>query len=268
MRRLASLLLLCTFSTLSGTDLKPWFPRYLEIQSSFTYWHQQYSSVSEGDRSKRWRSQDDFFTVGLEAAYDTLCGELEATLASTKHRHFGADNIRATLRYQILDDILGDTVSLVAGATLSQVFSQALKDVSVFHHGGVEGELHLSVGRESTCQETWSSRWWCVGGVGLGDHGSPWLHGECAWEKNWCDTQFVRLYGIALGGLGGDSLNVKKFDGYGPIAHRSLDFGAMYRYTFPCWGTLSFTYARRLYAKNCPEKTNSYIFCYDYPFGL
>lgn len=268
MRQYYLLSMLFACSSLAGADLKPWFPRYLEIQSSAAYWHQQYNAVSEGGGSKKWKSNDDFFHLALEASYESLCGELEGTLASTKRRHFGADNVSATLRYQLLDDIIGDPVSLVAGATVSQVFSQALKDVSVFHHGRIEGELHLSVGRESTSWEVWTSRWWGVGAVGVGDHGSPWLRGEFAWEKNWCNTQFLRFYAMVLGGLGENSLNVYDFDGYGPIAHRSIDVGAMYRYTFPYGTTLSVAYARRLYAKNCPEKTNCYYFAYDYPFGL
>jgi hypothetical protein len=268
MRRLLLIPLLFCSSWLSGTDLKPWFPRYLEFQSSFTYLHQQYYKVDEGARTIHWRSKDDFYHTGLELAYDDLCGELELTFSSTKRHHLGPDNAKATLRYQVLDDIIGDPVSLVAGVTVSQVFALSLKDISTFNHGGIEGEFHLSVGAECPCWDTWTSRWWAVGGIGLGDHGSPWLHGELAWEKNWCEQQHFRLFAEAIYGLGDENLDVFIFDGYGPIRHQSIDLGAMYRYTFECDGSLSLGYAHRLHARNCPENANIYYVTYEYPFGL
>jgi hypothetical protein len=64
------------------------------------------------------------------------------------------------------------------------------------------------------------------------------------------------------------SLDVFLFDGYGPIMHQSIDFGAMYRYTFASDGSLSTGYAHRLHARNCPSHANIYYISYDYPFGL
>lgn len=268
MRSLLLIPLLLTSSWLSGTDLKPWFPRYLEFQSTFTYLHQQYCDVNEGTRTIYWKSKDDFYTAGIELAYDDYCGELECTFSSTRRHHLGPDNIKGTLRYQILDDIIGDPVSLVAGVTVAQVFSLSLKDISTFHHGNLEGEFHLSVGKECPCYDTWRSRWWSVAGIGIGDHGSPWLHGEFAWEYNWCDRQRVRIYAVGIYGLGDENLDVFLFDGYGPIMHQSIDFGAMYRYTFACDGSLSIGYAHRLHARNCPSHVNIYYISYEYPFGL
>lgn len=268
MFRVLLFLLLTMTSLASATDLKPWFPRYLEFQSYFTYLHQQYCKVNEGTRSIYWRSKDDFYSAGLELAYDDFCGELEFTFSGTKRHHLGPDNAKATLRYQVLDDIIGDPVSLVAGVTVTQVFALSLKDISTFHHGGIEGEFHLSVGKECADWDVWSSRWWVVGGIGVGDHGSPWIHGEIAWEKNWCDRHRVRLYSVGIYGLGDENLDVFQFDGYGDIQHQSIDVGAMYRYTFDCEGSLSVGYAYRVHARNCPKEVNIYYVTYDYPFGI
>lgn len=268
MRLYLPLLLHLCLSPLTATDFKPWFPRYLEFQTNFSYVHQNYSIVNEGWRSIRWPAKNDFYAADLELAYKDFCGEIECLFSGTKRHHLGPDCTKATIRYQLLDDIIGDPVSLVVGASFTQVFSLALKDISIFHHGHAEGEFHLSLGNEYIYKNKEMSRWWVVGGIGLGDKGSPWLRGELAWEISWCGNQLARLYALGISGLGGENLDVFKFDGYGPIAHRSIDFGAVYRYMFAWDGSLSIGYARRLYAKNCPEKTNFYYLSYHYAFGL
>jgi len=253
----------------SATDLKPWFPRYLEFQAKGTFLHQQYCEVDSGSKTLSKESKDDFYTASLELAYDPFCGEIEATCAATGRHHLGPDNIKATLRYQILDDITGDSVSLVAGISLAQVFALALKDISSFHHGGIEGELHLSVGKENSCLSTWNSRWWAVGGIGVGDHGSPWLHGEAAWEKNWEDKYRFRLFMDALYGTGHNSLHLNRpFHGYGGIRHQSIDIGGLFRYATDCALLIDLSYARRVHAANSPKDVNLYVIAVTYPFGI
>lgn len=259
----------CLFSSLLyGTDLKPWYPRCLEFQSSFTYLHEQYCEVDEGTRVIHHPSKDDFYRAGLELAYDPFAYELEVTFSSTREHHLAPDTIQGTVRYQLLDDIVGDPVSLVTGVTVTQVFTQSLKDISTFHHGGIEAEFHVAVGRECPCYNTWVSRYFGVGGFGIADHGSPWLHGILAWEKNWFDKHHVHLYLNALYGLGDQDLNVFDFDGYGSIRHQSIDLGAQYRYIFCTYSSLTAGYAHRVHAKNGPKNTNIYYIKFNYPFGL
>lgn len=252
-----------------ATDLKPWYPRYLEFQSRFTYLHQQYREIDTKVGCIRRGANNDFYTGSLQLAYDAYCGELEATFSGTRRHHLGPDNIKGTLRYQILDDVVGDPVSLVVGLSLSQVFSLALKDVSVFHHGLFEGEINLALGQECATWTSWLSRWWGVAALGVGDHGSPWVRGELAWEKNWWDKHRLRIFTDLLFGLGGQRLRLfVPFKGYGPIHHQSIDFGILYRYTLPCDGALSLGYSRRLFAKNCPKEVNFYWVQFLYSFGL
>jgi len=256
-------------SLCSGTDLKPWYPRYLEFQSRFTYLHQQYSEIDTKVGCIERGANNDFYTGSLQLAYDVYCGELETTFSGTRRHHLGPDNIKGTFRYQILDDVIGDPVSLVAGVSLSQVFSLALKDVSVFHHGQLEGELNVALGSECSTWTSWLSRWWTIVALGTGDHGSPWVRGELDWEYNWHEKHRLRIFTDMLFGLGGQRLRLfVPFEGYGPVRHQSVDFGVVYRYALVSDGALSIGYSRRLFARNCPKEVNFYFVQFLYPFGL
>lgn len=260
---------LAVASLCEATDLKPWFPRYLEFQSRFTYLHQQYHEIDTKVGCISRGANNDFYTGSLQLSYDVYCAELETTFSATRRHHLGPDNIKATFRYQILDDVIGDPVSLVAGISLSQVFALALKDVSVFHHGQLEGEVNLALGSECPTWTSWLTRWWTVLALGTGDHGSPWVRGELAWERNWVDKHRFRLFTEMLFGLGGQRLRLfVPFKGYGPVHHQSIDFGLLYRYSLPCDGALSVGYSRRLFGKNCPVNVNFYFVQLLYPFGI
>jgi len=252
-----------------ATDLKPWFPRSLEFQSRLTYLHQQYTKVDIGDGTRYKRAKDDFYTASLQLAYAQYCGEVEVTFAGTGRHHLGPNDVSATFRYQIFDDVIGDPVSFVVGMTLSQVFSLALKDISTFNTGGIEGEIHAAIGKECSTWETWLSRWWAVAALGVGDHGSPWLRGEAAWEKQWFEQQRLRLFAHLLYGLGDHNIDpIEPFDGYGSIRYQAVDLGTQYRYTFECDASLTLGYIRRVHSTNCPKDVNIYYIQYLYPFGL
>lgn len=261
--------ILTFINSVYATDLKPWFPRYLEIQSRFTWSHQYYSSIDGGSKIYKKTAKNDFYTGSLELAYFNLCGEVEGTFSSTGSHHLAPDSINATLRYQILDDVIGDPVSLVAGITVNQVFSLALKDINVFHHSHFEGEVHLAVGKEVTCHDTWITRYWGVAGIGVGDQGSPWLHFEAAWEKNWFYGQITRVFANSLFGLGKENLSLyHPFKGYGSIRHQSIDLGALHRYTFENDLEITLGAFFRVYSKNCPRNVSGFFLSLLYPFGL
>lgn len=241
-----------------STEYQPWFPQSLQIQSRSTYVHQNYNEVNGlfGDLDET--SKDDFYTQGFELAYDRYDGELEITVSATARHTLGPDNIKLNFRYLILDDVIDDPISLAVGLTASQVFRLALEDVSSFHHGLFEGEFYISLGKECAPKADWVSRWWVVSGIGLGDHGSPWLHEEIAYERRFECFQTVRLFATGLFGLGGERLNLfDHFDGYGPIHHQSIDLGMRYSIAVPIFdATLSLEFARRVYAKNFPTGVN------------
>lgn len=250
-----------------GTDLTPWLTRHYEIQASATELLQYYQTIQSPHKHIRNHTLDSFTTFGLElSAYD-YSTELETTVAHTHRQKAGCDNVRLTGRYRFMNDILGDVVSATAGVTVTQAFRNSLRDPSSFHHGIIEAEAHLSIGRETSCRSLWISRWWGLIGLGCGDYGSPWLHGHFEWEKNWYNQQHWSLFADTLWGIGGNSFALP-FRGYGSVRHQSLDIGSRYRYIFENGFRISLEYAFRVYALNFPQNTNRLTIELLYPFGL
>ncbi len=138
-----------------------------EWRNSLTY--QTYPSLAKGSHIRKFSSDDYFLNTSLSSSLFEYGLVLEATQAFTHHQRGSIDNLRATLRYLILDDIAGDPVSLTAGLSYIQPFDWSLKDISSFHHGRIEGEWFLSLGKERACGEIWINRWWTVAAIGFAD---------------------------------------------------------------------------------------------------
>lgn len=195
--------------------------------------------------------------------------QLETTLANTHHRSFGFDSARLTFRYQFMDDITDDPFSVMVGATAIQAVRLALNDCGSFHHGLIEGEAHVTIGKESSYKQLWLHHWWLTLGVGGADVGYPWVRANAVWEKNFCNEHHLRVFVNTLWGMGHHNLHRNHhFHGYGNIRHQSVDVGIRYGYWFPFDGELSAEYARRVYAKNFPANGNIFQLAYLYPFGL
>ncbi|MBA3958618.1 MAG: hypothetical protein H0X51_09550 [Parachlamydiaceae bacterium] len=266
--------LLLAVLPLSATELAPWLGQDLMIESRATYLFQSYRKIQTPNGSIFRHANDNFFTLGasfVRSNYSSnYSAEIEGTIADTHRQHFACDNLRLTLRYRMLNDIVDDCFTLTPGITITKAFKHSVRDPSSFHHGEIEAELHVAVGREASLGPYWRSRWWAVAGVGQGDHGEPWLRGDWNWERNWWnEQQQLHLFLHTLCGLGNKNLSPHKhFKGYGSVRHRSIDIGARYSYLFECDAILSLEYARRVYAHNFPMQANLVQLQLFFPFGL
>jgi len=268
--RFAYLVWICLFyGGLFGTDLMPWTQIDLLFYPRFETLFQHYNHINTSSGLKARRARDYFFTLGFYGCYDEWCAEIEATCASTKNREFGLDNFRITGKYRLNNDIIGDQISLMLGATCERATKIAVRDISSFHHGRNALQLHLSAGKERTCYDTWLSRWWTVTTLAIADHGSPWWRAMFIWEKNSRDTLFLRCFVHTLFGMGNESLNLDdSFRGYGSIHHGSVDIGARLTKITTHNGIWYIEYARRVWAQNFPEQVNLLKISLIYPFSL
>ncbi len=268
-RLFASLLLLT--ASLSAMDYKPWFGRPFQIEASADLLYQHYNSVNNGNGGFKSVNDDLFFRGGGQVA---IMGEYDAemsfTLAHTNHQHFNFDHGEITGRYLWSNDIVGDPYSIAIGATYSQATALAVHDISSFHHGKLEGKFHIAIGKEITCYDDWSSRGWWANVLGLADSGSPWIESILAYEYRFSKAIWVKIFTQGMWGFGGQNLNLpaRKFRGYGPIGHRSLDLGFAIVKQFDIWGWGSLEYSYRPYAKNFPKYANRFAVNYTYPFGF
>jgi hypothetical protein len=253
-----------------ATERKPWYGPELVPQGILDVAVQAFNDVDTKFGSKRYASCDLFVDMGLLLSRtENTSYELELLFADTRHRTFGLDSVKLTGAYLWLDDVIGDPISLSTGVTATSVFKQARHDLAVFHHGGIEGEIFASVGREAVCSNFWTWRWWGVAGVGLGDIGSPWVRGDFHCEWNWWNCDRLDVFLETLWGLGGrDVHSVHHFHGYGPIEHHSVDVGGAYTRVFDYGIELKMQYSFRAYAKNCPENASIVLVHLLYPFSL
>lgn len=256
-------------SALCATDLRPWYGSTLEIEACAAAQLQAYRGIDSDGDSKRRPACDLFFDLSAATSYDNLAAELEVIASDTRYQTFGMDSIKLTGRYRWLNDIVGEPVSLVTGLTISQVFKPGLRNLSSFHHGGIECEAHASVGREKSFMQFWLSRYWAIFGIGVADMGYPWITGNLAWEHNFCERHHLRVFANSLWGLGHHRLQADfPFHGYGLIRHQFIDVGARYAFVFERTGTLNLEYAYRVFGRNCPKAVNLVYLSIIYPFGL
>lgn len=251
-------------------ELAPWYPEMFEIHPFVRGLTQHSSCVDspKGDFDRHLHAN--YLEGGVYAAAFDWAGELNVLFGESSYRSFGFDRCMVTGRYQIWDDVaLVDPVSIIASFSLSSASRIAVDDIASFHHGKCEAMAHISIGKEFPCAQFWLSRFWSAVGIGIADVGSPWWHLHFCAEKNVLDTQRWRIFMDSLVGCGGQSLFcTESFHGYGPIAHRSIDLGIDYRYSFECGVDASLIYSYRIYSQNFPKDTSSLSVFFVYPFGL
>lgn len=249
-----------------GVDLKPWYPRDLQVQAFMDYRFQSIPSI-DAPRKDHYSSSDHFVNGSLMAVLSPYSLQLNTEFADTKKRNFDWDHVSLTGRYLWMDDNIGDAFSLTTGLTLGRAWREAVNDISSFHHGRNEAFLHVAIGKQSIEGSAWLSRWWGLFGIGTADRWTPWIVANVAYEKNFCDPHQLRLFIHSLWGCGQHKLRVHDFGGYGPIDHRSIDIGFRYTYEFDYYGMASLEYAHRVYAHNFPDNANTVTLSYIYPFG-
>lgn len=266
-----SLLLIAVFghTTMYSIEFSPWYGELLELDTSETTRVEYYQKFATTKHSKYQSHCDSFFKFDAAMVpVEEWAIELGTITALTRHRSFEWDSILLTGRTQWTNDIVGDFASISTGLTISQVFKDGLHNISDFYHGGIQGEAHVSVGKELSCGEFWTSRVWGVFGIGIADLGSPWLRGDITYEANWWDNDQWSLFVRSLWGCGGNRLNPAHFRGYGPIHHQSIDIGADYAYHLESGLTIGLEYTYRVFANNCPESANNVSIQFSYSFGL
>lgn len=264
------LFLLAIHGTSCAVNLEPWYPRTYEINPFVTGITQLSTCVQSPHGNFERGLHANYLNCGVYAAAYEFGAELDLSLAESSIRSFGFDSFSCTGRYQLWDDVaLVDPVSVIASISLKAATQTALNDIASFHHGKFETMMHVSVGKEFPCAQFWLSRFWGAVGLGIADVGSPWWHFYLCAEKNAFDKHKWKIFIDSLIGCGGESLShCKKFHGYGPIAHRSVDLGVEYSYSFDFGLNASLGYFYRIYAQNFPKNTNSIAVTLLYPFGL
>lgn len=251
-------------------ETKPWLGNEYEFdfQSSFIY--SRYHKVEGASKQLKGVSNDYdlFLDVGF-TPLDTCDVRAEIEFADTPGQSFNWRSVALQSRYQWLDDISGDPVSFTTGFNVRGVPEHSLRDVSCPYASYANFELTGSIGKEWSKGGEWTMRTYGFVSLGIANQGSPWTEELAMWQFNWQDTHALFLFAEGDFGFGNKQhVNVKHFNGWGKIQHQSVDLGLAYRYRINIWGTLTLSYAYRVFAHNFPERVNFFMLSYLLPFSL
>jgi len=205
----------------------------------------------------------------LEYPLSRISIDAEVQFIDTPRESFCFSTAAFQFRYLLLDDVIGDPISLVAGVNGRYTTDKSLHDISVPYHGPFAIEGALSLGKEFNRKEYWVFRCWFFGGAGIANVGAPWVRGVFALEGNVQETMKLGVYLLGYHGYGLHTVvDIDHFNGYGSIRDKSIDLAIRFGRTFSVYGTFSFEYAHRFYAKRCPENVNAFSISYFLPFSF
>lgn len=262
-----SILLSCPAFAL---ETKPWLGNVygFDFESAFTY--SRYRKVEGASKQLKGASND--YDIFLDLGFTPAAAvdvRAEIEFAETPRQPFNWRSAAMQARYQWLDDISGDPVSLTTGFNFRGVPKHSLRDVSCPYASSANFELTVSIGKEWSVGPEWVMRTYGYATVGMANRGFPWTQELLMWQFNWQDVHALFLFAEGDFGFGDKQhVNVKHFHGWANIQHSSIDIGAAYRYRINIWGTITFSYAHRVFAHNFPEQVNFFTIAYFLPFSL
>lgn len=252
-----------------ATDMLPWLGSSFELHATAGGLLQRSTRIPSGSHTIHDDNTGQLYFFGVQGAYEAFSLELEFFGANTEYRSLGFSHAKQTVRYQFLDDILGDAdYSLTAGLSFAEVTTQTRDDVTFIHHGHFEGLLFLSLGKELSMSWTrWCQRAFGVVGLGIANRGVPWVVGNAYYEWAAPEGHIAGAGGYFDIGLGNKNVCLNDFKGYGNIRYRAFDLEAYYGYAFDRATMLKAVVDVRVYAYNCTQSV-SFALMYLVSFGL
>jgi hypothetical protein len=254
----------------AALEVQPWFGDVYEFHLLAGFSYSYFDRVSHGTPEL----QDTFYSrvtyAGLEfspgPAWDI---DIDTQVADTTKERFGWRESGIQIRYLWSDDIVGDPITFVTGASARFISTSALHDVSSAYHGNVDFELSGAFGKEWDPSDLVRFRFWGYGALGHANRGSPWVKGIVSAEANVDERHKLSLWFDGICGYGAHrTVFIDDFDGYAKIRNRSIDVGVRYGYKLGVFGTIRFDYLRRLLAKSCPSQVNAFGVSYLLPFSF
>lgn len=251
-------------------EAQPWFSDCLEFHFLGSYAYSYFDRVQNGTPQLTRNFQSNGINLGLDFSPTPEWSiDTELQLSDTTKQNFNFRSFVAQARYLWFDDIIGDRLSFATGANARFTNTDSLRDVSCPFHANFDFELNLAFGKEFDVSECWAWRFWGYGAVGHANKGSPWVRGIFALEANYDDQHKFGAFAEGSNGYGRyTTVLIDNFDGYAKIRQKSIDVGVRYGYRLGVYGTLRFSYIRRVLAKSCPEQLNAFVFSYLLPFSL
>ncbi len=251
-------------------EVKPWLGDKFAFTFESAFIYSRFNKVEGASKqlSRPLNNRDILFDLGytLSSDFDV---QLETEFGKTNDVNWALRSGALQARFQFLDDIIGDPVSLTLGVILRAAPDHFLKSVSTPYAAEFNTELTCSVGKEWSEEGAWTMRTYSLTALGQANRGYPWLRELLVWQYNLHDTHRFTFFGEGDFGFGGKQhVNVKHFRGWGKYQHQSIDLGLSYGYKISVYGVLTASYAHRIFAHNFPEHVNFFLLSYCFPFSI
>lgn len=250
-------------------DTKPWLgdAYAFNFQSAFCY--SRFNKVEGASRQLSAPENNRDLSLDLGFTTQSLDFQMEGEFGKTNNVNWALRSGALQARYQMLDDISGDPVSLTFGLILRGATHHFLRDVSTPYAAECNIELTCAVGKEWSKNGMWTMRTFGFAAVGQANRGLPWTREHLVLQYNLNDTHRFTVFADGDFGFGGrQHVNVRHFNGWGKFQHQSIDLGLAYGYKISFYGILTASYARRVFAHNFPEHVNFFTLAYCIPFSL
>ena len=251
-------------------ELQPWFGDVYEFHFLGSYAYSWFHSVQGSRPPFNQFFQSNLIYLALDFSPSPVWSvDMDLQFADTSKVPFNFRSAAVQARYLWLDDIVGDPVSLVTGASIRTTATSSLKDVSCPSHGNVDFEVNFSLGKEFDSSDRWRFRTWVFGAVGHANRGAPWVRGTVALETNINDVHKWAVFADGVNGYGRHThINVDHFFGYARVREKAIDLRIRYGCRTGVWGTVRLEYMHRVLAKAAPQRVNAFIISYLLPFSL
>lgn len=252
-------------------DEAPWLGNVYEFELFTDFLYSQYSRIDHAIVQPSYAYNN--YVTDLDISFtlsENIDVQWEINLARTPHQTtYGFRSSALQGRYLLWDDTAGDPLSIALGVNTRAVTGRSVRDVSSPYASYWNGEATLSVGKEFTKDSDWKTRGFLLATLGLANHGSLWDRCKASFEARIRDSHALQAFGVGYFGYGqNESVNIDAFQGWGKIWHGSIDLGAKYSYFFDLWGTISLSYACRVFAYSYPEREQTVQVSYTLPFSL
>ena len=267
---LSSAILWQSSSDASTVDKSPWLGNFLEFNGSLFQEHVHSNQVAtrKGDFNHELYADRTTASLGF-TPWPTVGLEVAINAGDTKRFHkYGFESVQGAVRYQFLDDLDYDPISLVTGVRFSYADTKRLDDLSSQDHATFESELFLSLGKEfGYFGKSYFHIWGQASGA-IGSKGSPWVSNEAHLSYFYSDSIKLDIFTRGEKGYGHEQLHHGHFHSWSETDYRFQDWGILGSYTLFPDGTLSLQFTRRFLAHNYPKDAWSVQVGLQIPFGL
>ena len=261
----------CTFSVAQAELFKPWLGNLFELQLTAGYSYQHYRKIHMDPEPIYLGTNSNYFDARLAMVLlPTLNMGVKAGTSKIMGQNLYFETAELFAQYLMLDDIVGDPVSMTLNLTVASTQRKPRRNLGRFHHGPMSAELGVSIGREWALGSIFTSRIWINANLGGSTRSSLYTEESAAVEVNFIDRVRLGVVGVFHAGFGTKRLSLEQisnFDGYRHIAYRAIDAGVNLKYRWGVWGDLKFEFLRRFWGRSCPQNGYEVRVVYHLPFS-